>query len=266
MIQRLKMSTSLGKIPKIPAISRTDSITEFSGEIEGGTLWQVLRVEESLLRNILLQLSPVDLLNLEKTCVLMRNLIVQNKVWKTKLLSDFSHLLANTEVADKLELVVTAADEKHAGDVVKNENWSYKLKYVHCWNLQLNWERGHFLQRKIKTPNKIENKNQMQVTNFSVIDNRLFCLKTKTVLDLGFDNIWSVVEVSPKIILIFGTPNIKLVEKNSLKTLEECECPYGLGRGFVGTSPPSVIEDKVVFFAENGKAHVFKFQDDPPNI
>ena len=92
---------------------------EFSGEIEGGTLWQVLRVEESLLRNILLQLSPVDLLNLEKTCVLMRNLIVQNKVWKTKLLSDFSQLLANTEVADKLELVVTAADEKHAGNVVK---------------------------------------------------------------------------------------------------------------------------------------------------
>ena len=66
-------------------------------------------------------MSPVNLINLEKTCVLMRDLIVQNKVWKNKLLSDFSHLLANNEVADKLELVVTEADEKYDGVVVKNE-------------------------------------------------------------------------------------------------------------------------------------------------
>ena len=83
---RLKMSASLGKIPKIPRIPKKVSDPkaepivelnkEFSGEIEGGTFWQVLRVEESLVRSILLQLFPVDLLNFEKTCVLMRDLIV----------------------------------------------------------------------------------------------------------------------------------------------------------------------------------------------
>ena len=129
------MSTSLGEIPKIPRIPKkvpdpkaepdVEKNKEFSGEIEGGTLWQVLRVEESLLRIILLCMSPVDLINFEKTCVLMRDLIVQNKVWKNKLLSDLSHLLANNAVADKLELVVTEADKKHNGDVVKNENWTY---------------------------------------------------------------------------------------------------------------------------------------------
>ena len=98
-----------------------------------------------MIRNILLFMSPLDLLNLEKTCLLMRDLIVQNKVWKKKLLSDFSHMLA-CKVADKLELVVTEADEKRNGDVVKNEKWSYKLKYVHCWNLQLIWDKGQFLQ------------------------------------------------------------------------------------------------------------------------
>ena len=52
---RLKMSSSVGKFPKIsripekvpdpkagPAIEQNKV---FSGEIEGGTLWQVLRVE-----------------------------------------------------------------------------------------------------------------------------------------------------------------------------------------------------------------------------
>ena len=68
-----------------PCISRTvldpkaDLIVEkkkeeFSGEIEGGTLWQALKVEENVIKNILLQLDPVDLINLEKIFVLMINL------------------------------------------------------------------------------------------------------------------------------------------------------------------------------------------------
>ena len=78
----------MGKILGIPK-KVTDPIGElvedqkkdFSGEIEGGTLWQVLKVKESLIRKILLQLDLLDLINLEKTCVLMRDLIVQNNVW-----------------------------------------------------------------------------------------------------------------------------------------------------------------------------------------
>ena len=92
---RLKMSNSQGKIPKIPRIPKKVSDPkaepivelnkEFSGEIEGGTLWQVLKVEESLIRKILLQLDPVDLMKLEASCVLLRDSIVQNTVWKYKL-------------------------------------------------------------------------------------------------------------------------------------------------------------------------------------
>ena len=239
------MSTSLGKIPKIPRIPKkvpdpkawpaVEKNKEFSGEIEGGTLWQVLRVEESLVRNILLHLSPVDLINLEKTCVLMRDLIVQNKIWKNKLLSDFSHLLANNDMADKLDLVVTEADEKHNGDVVKNENWSYKLKYVHCWNLQLNWDKGQFLQSEITKPQPLPNSenNDWSIfsTDFSVIGHSpagLFCHKNKTLVDLGFDEIWSVIEVLPQSLVIFGSMCLKLVEKNSLKVLAECEYDKGL--------------------------------------
>ena len=87
----------------------------------------------------------------------------------------------------------------------------------------------------------------------------LFCHKNKTLLDLGFDHIWSVIEVLPKILVIFGSPCIKLVEKNSLKVLAECECD----KLFLG---PSLIGDKVVFYGYDGEAHVFNFQDDPPCI
>ena len=100
------MSTCLGNIPKIPRSlmkvldPKAEPVVdqkkeEFSGEIEGATLWQGLKVEEDLIKNILLYLDPVDLINLVKTCVLMRDLIVQNRVWKQKLFSDFSKMLSN---------------------------------------------------------------------------------------------------------------------------------------------------------------------------
>ena len=113
---------SLRKIPKIARIHKkvipkalpiVEQNREFSGEIEGGTLWQVLKVEESLIRKILLQLDPVDLMNLEASCVLLRDCIVQNSVWKYKLLNECSHLLTRNVIKDKLDLVVTEANEKH---------------------------------------------------------------------------------------------------------------------------------------------------------
>ena len=69
----------------------------------------------------------------------------------------------------------------------------------------------------------------------------------------------SVIEVSPKRIIIFGSPCMKLFEKNSLKVLAECECEQLL-------FGPSIIGDKVVFYDEDGAAHVFNFQVDPPCI
>ena len=104
------MSNFGGNIPKIPRSSwkvlgpKTDPDAveqeeeEFSGEIEGGTLFQALKVEEDLIKNVLLLLDPVDLINLEKTCVLMRDLIVQNRVWKQKLFSDFRNLLSHNVI------------------------------------------------------------------------------------------------------------------------------------------------------------------------
>jgi hypothetical protein len=115
-------------------------------------LWQVLKVEESLIMKILLQLDPVDLMNLEASCVLLRDCIDQNRVWKYKLLNDFSYLLTSNVMKDKLDLVVTEANEKHNGDVVNNDNWCDKLKYVHSWNLKINWNKGQFFKSEVTMP------------------------------------------------------------------------------------------------------------------
>ena len=67
------MTEALRRIPKIPKKVLTEAtkeplkVKEFSGDLDGGTLWQVLGVEENLVRRILLLLGPVDLINLEQT-------------------------------------------------------------------------------------------------------------------------------------------------------------------------------------------------------
>ena len=110
------------------------------------------KVEESLIRKILLQLDPVDLLNLEACCVLLRDCIVQNSIWKHKLLNEYSSLLTSNMIKEKLDLVVTEANEKHKGDVEKDDNWCDKLKYVHSWNLKINWNKGQFVKIEFTMP------------------------------------------------------------------------------------------------------------------
>jgi hypothetical protein len=140
------------------------------------------------------------------------------------------------------------------------------LKYVHCWNLQPNWDKGQFLQSEITKPQPLPNSanNDWSIfsTNFSVIGESpagLFCNKNRTLVDLVFDEIWSLIEVSAQSLVIFGSMCLKLVERNSLKVLAECECDKGL----LG---PCIMGDRMVFYGENGEAHVFNFHVDPSCI
>jgi len=146
-----KMASTFKNIPRIPkkvSVPKVEIIEkkEFSGELEGGSLWQILKVEESLIRKILLQLDPVVLMNLEKTCLLIRNLIMLHHIWRRKCSREFRDLLSHSLVKEKYDQFASKENKKNTEELLENEHWSFKVKYVWCWNLKLNWEKGQFLQ------------------------------------------------------------------------------------------------------------------------
>jgi hypothetical protein len=83
---------------------------------------------------------------------LLRDCIVHKIISKYKLLNDYSHMLTSYVIKDKLNLVVTEANKKYNGDVVNNDNWCDKLKYVHSWNLKINWNKGQFVKIEFTMP------------------------------------------------------------------------------------------------------------------
>ena len=158
---------------------------------------------------------------------------------------------------------------------MKNDNWLYKLKYVHCWNLKLNRDNGQFLQKEINFPQQLPNGEEMHVvsSDFSLISEDptgLFCHKNKTVTYMGFDYIMDIIEVSPKSLVIIGSIEsqsklcAKLVEKNSLIIL--ADCTTGDVFAEVGLFVTSVSEDRIVLCSYDGEIEVFSFQEDPPYI
>jgi len=242
------MTEALRRIPKIPKKALTEAtkkpvkVKEFSGNLDGGTLWQVLGVEENLVRRILHLLGPVDLINLEQTSAYIRDLVIQFNVWKDKFNRDFRKMDTLVDIAEKLEETIEKADEANAGNVLKSEHWLYKLKYVHCWNLEKNWNNGQyvFMENKLSSQEKSRKnclwKNMDQhillSTKHTAYKNELYCHRNNIRSDnighrtVPFYGLYKLMEVSDKHLLLFviseeGFKTL-LMEKNSLEVLATC--------------------------------------------
>jgi len=237
------MAQASRRIPKIPkkiiteATKEPDKVKEFSGDLDGGTLWQVLGVEENLVRRILLLLNPVDLINLEKTSAFVRNLIIHFNVWKEKFKSDFSKMETLVDIAEKLEEIVEKADEVNSGNVLKSGHWCFKLKYAHCWNLEENWEKGQYIfmknqlfsQKNLTQKSVWKNIDQhiLLSTKHTAYREELFCHEKMIKSDYICDSVENkVVEVSDKHLLLFSNSaeacKALLIDKNSLDVLAIC--------------------------------------------
>lgn len=293
-------SHSLGKIPRIPkkvSVPKVEVIEkkEFSGELEGGSMWQALRVEESLIRKILLQLDPVDLINLEKTCLLIRELIIVNKVWRKKFISDFTDFSSNNLIREKLLEIssefgdIGFCDAKHTGEVLESVHRSFKLKYCHCWNLQLNWRNGQFLQSEVlnvltSVPGTLVNTEYIIKDNYIITSedktSEMFCIKNGIIMSTELKEGFDVIEISASELLLVGTYQrpldqvgawfFKLVKKNSFEVLTE----------FVSDSSEEIYDDLVddyltnsifvssdnVLFCVGRKVVVLRFSLNPPDI
>jgi len=237
------MAQASRRIPKIPkkvmreATKEPRKVQEFSGDLDGGTLWQVLGVEENLVRRILLLLNPVDLINLEKTSAFVRNLIIHFNVWKEKFNSDFSKMETLVDIAEKLEELVEKADKVNSGNVLKSDHWCFKLKYAHCWNLEKNWEMGQYIftRNKLYSHKKLSKNYAWKIihqhillgTKHTAYREELFCHKSmKNSDNICESTVIKVVEVSDKHLLLFTTSaetfKVLLIEKNSLEVLAIC--------------------------------------------
>jgi len=236
------MAQASRRIPKIPKKALSEStkepceLKEFSGDLDGGTLWQVLGVEENLVRKILLLLDPVDLINLEKTSAFVRNLTIHFNVWKEKFTSDFRKMETLVDIAEKLDEIIEKADEVNSGNVLKSDHWCFKLKYVHCWNLEKNWEKGQyvFMENLYSHKNPAKNyawnnieQHTLSSTKHTVYREELFCHKNMIRSDNICDSSENkVVEVSDKHLLLFSSSEeafkALLIEKHSLEVLAIC--------------------------------------------
>jgi len=197
----------------------------------------MLMVEENLLRKILLQLDPVDVLNIEKTSSYFRNLVIHFKVWEEKYKKDFKNVEVNVEISEKLKEVIDKADKLNNGNVTANDHWCFKLRYVHCWNLEENWKKGQYLY----TGNELYKKNAWKrkhmkdhtilSTKYSTDGFELYCHKNTISSCFNDDRVdvfdpSKVVEVSDDHTLWITGSNgglkVLLVENKSLEALGMC--------------------------------------------
>jgi len=131
-------SSGGSRIPKKAGIKPKEEARGFSGELDGGTILQLLGcVEIDIVQRILTQLDPVSLMSVEMTGSSLRQFVISHNTWKTKAARESSLSLPAVK-ARCLQLEASIPD--HLQPVT--EHLKYKAKTVRAWNLSLNWDLG----------------------------------------------------------------------------------------------------------------------------
>ena len=128
--------------------------------MEGGSLWQMLSIEDDILSRIFLPLDALTLKNLELSSVLFWNFVRRTLLWKKKFDMDYPGFLLDAENNDILN--------RMKNDMAWEDHYKYKKFCLKLWHLKINWKKRKYLKKNINLK-KVFNQEMIQCMNTNLI-------------------------------------------------------------------------------------------------